>query len=218
MFDITYIPVPLRDKVKTIEDWLKFNQIEKYKLHACRNRVDIFQDVVIRGILKNIPIKIGILDGDLTVSHNHLMTSFKNMPDSIKGSLIANSIGISEIDYFPSSIDGGVTMNNCKSLTDISGIAPENRTLSNLTVSFSAINSIRLPNVTKITGDLNMSANNIATIDYMTTKIEVGDAVTLSDNLISNTKMFEEALIAKHYDFYGNPCKSIDEWETTCNW
>lgn len=222
MLDITCIPVPLRTKIKNVLDWLEFNKITEYQIVPTKegkgDYINIFQDVTLFGILKHIPVKIGKIEGNLNVSHNHYMTSFKNMPNAITGNLVANSIGISEIDFFPSTVGGDITMNNCKNLTDISGIKPKFGKIGSLTVCFSSIGNIKLPSVSKIEGNLNMSNNRISTIEAMSTKVEVVGDVTLSDNLIANPDMFIEALTSKHHDFYGNPCKSIDEWETTCNW
>lgn len=211
MFDINCVPPKLRQELDTVEKWLKFQGITKYSIEE--DGVIINQGIKLIGVVSNIPFKIKKVHGDMVISYNP-MTSFKNMPDVITGSLKANGLNIATLHNLP-KIGANISLDGCKMLYDITDLQKEIK--GDLSIYGCSIRNIDIPNTINISGYVNFGNNAIASVSIRS-NVSIGDTMSLSNNLITNTDQFHERISAKFLDFSGNPCKADDEFDTDCNW
>lgn len=211
-FDITTVPPTIATRVYDLTTWLEFNMISKYKVTD--EGLEILQSARFHGIIGKMPVKITKVLGDFVISQTFI-NSLENCPDFIDGDFMANGTKIKDLSNFPKEIKGDVYLNNCKQLTDISGLTGN---INNLSIFFSAIKNIYLPNIECINGDVNISNGDLSTATKGKNKVKIYGNANFSANLIANPSLFVDAFDCNSFDFSGNPCKANDEWETDCNW
>lgn len=211
MFDINCVPPKFRQELDTVEKWLKFQGIIKYTIE--NDGVVINQGIKLIGVVSNLPFKIKKVDGDMVMSYNPI-TSFKNMPEVVTGSLKANGLGITSLKGIP-DVGCNIILDGCKMLHDITDLQKEIK--GDLSIYGCSIRNIDIPNTINISGSVNFGNNAIVSVSSRS-KVEIGDTMSLSNNLIVNTDQFYERLTARFLDFSGNPCKADDEFDTDCNW
>jgi hypothetical protein len=114
---------PARPFRKQAEEWLKSKKVENFTFNA-DDSVDVDDDVTFAALrYTTLPIKFGKVAGNFSVVGSAL-TSFKNFPDRVDGSLYVSASPITHLDGCTTSIGEDFTLKDMKELESMASAKP----------------------------------------------------------------------------------------------